>query len=103
MRRRFAIVFAALLVSSALMLPSFASANETALLEKGFANRGACESALKQARNVARQTLREAAPTGRTSGQTGAAANQFANPLIKATCSAVTGPDGKTVFKIIQQ
>ena len=97
-------IAAALLVSSALMLPTFASANETALLEQVFPNRGACESALKQARNTLRQdVVRPAARLADQQGPAGAATNQVANPLIKAVCSAVTGPDGKTVFKIIQQ
>ena len=95
-------IAAAMLLSSALMLPTVASAEGLPILEQEFANRGACESALKQARNTLRQDIvRPATRPAGLQGPAGALTNQVANPLTKAVCQAVTGKDGKTVFKII--
>ena len=100
-------IASALLLSSALLAPGIASAQTTPSLdqttpsmEQTFVSRGLCESTLKQLRNTARQTVK-ATPAG--SGQTNAAVNRFANPLIKFACTAVSGKDGKTVFKIVEQ
>lgn len=100
-------IASALLLSSALLAPSIASAQTTQTpeptmptMEQTFISRGLCESTLKQARNTARQAVK-ATPVG--SGQTNAAVNRFANPLIKFACTAVSGKDGKTVFKIVEQ
>jgi hypothetical protein len=95
-------IAAALLLSSTLVLPTFASAEGLPTDGQLFANRGACESALKQLRNTVRQdVVREVASSAGLQGQAGAATNQIANPVVKAVCQAVTGPDGKTVFKIV--
>ena len=96
-------IAAALLFSSALALPALASAEQINLLEQSFANRGACESALKQARNTVRQDIvREAARAADAQGQAGALTNRLANPAIKFVCQAVTDNSGKTVFKIVE-
>ena len=98
-------IAATLLVTSALMAPSFAAAEETATakemaLEETFVSRGLCESTLKRIRNVARQTVKST-PAG--SGQTNSAANRLANPAIKFVCTAVSGTgNGGSVFKIVE-
>jgi hypothetical protein len=97
-------IAATLLVTSALMLPSFSAAEsntsevDTSILEQTFPNRGACESTLKRTRNLARQTVKST-PAG--SGQTNALINRLANPAIKLVCTALQ-QDGKTVFKIVE-
>ena len=97
---------ASLLVASALMAPSFATAEETATatemaLEETFVSRGLCESTLKRVRNVARQTVKSS-PAG--SGQTNSKINRLANPTIKFACTALSGKggNGKTLFKIVE-
>jgi hypothetical protein len=93
----------AMLLSSALMLPSLASAEQFPTNGQLFANRGACESALKQLRNTARQdVVRPLGGLFGLQGQAGAAANQIANPLTKAVCQAVSGQNGAVIgFKIV--
>ena len=97
-------IAAAMLLSSALMLPTFASAEQSPTSGQLFANRGACESALKQFRNTVRQDIVRpiARPFG-VQGQAGAATNQIGNPLVKAVCQAVTGNNGQVVgFRIVE-
>ena len=94
----------ALLLSSAVMLPSFASADQLPTAGQLFPNRGACESALKQLRNTGRQdVVRPIGGLFGLRGPAGAAANQVVNPLVKAACQAVTGQNGAVVgFKIVE-
>ncbi|MBW3618571.1 MAG: hypothetical protein KY446_12680 [Proteobacteria bacterium] len=89
---------AALVLSSALMAPSFSSAQDGPSLEEIFPNRGACESTLKRIRNEARQTVKQ----NGGSGQTNALINRLANPAIKFVCTAVTGQNGSSGFKIVE-
>ncbi len=91
-------IAAALLISSAFMGPGVASAQQTPSLDQIFPNRGACESTLKQARNEARQTVKAIGG----SGQTNSLVNRLANPIIKFACTAVTGQNGSTGFKIVE-
>ena len=104
-------IAAALLFSSALVLPGLSSAQTTqtpqnvqiTLPTDLFANRGACESALKQLRNTVRQdVVRPVTRPANLQGPAGAATNQVFNPLVKAVCTAVTDKDGKTMFKIVE-
>ena len=90
-------IAAAIVLSSALMAPSLSSAMDTPSLDKTFANRGTCESTLKQLRNEARQTVKQ----NGGSGQVNSLINRLANPLVKFACTALT-QDGKTVFKIVE-
>lgn len=94
----------AMLLASAVMLPSFASAEQLPTTGQLFPNRGACESFLKQVRNTVRQdAVRPVARTVGEQGQAGAAANQVANPVIKQACQAVTGKNGQVLgFKIVE-
>ncbi len=82
-------VTAAVLVSSALMLPNVALAEQQGSEGELFPNRGACEFALKQARNALRQVVAEPGTVGEV--------NRAVNPAIKAVCQVVAGPDGATM------
>lgn len=91
-------IAAALLLSSTLMAPSLSSAEQSPSLDEIFPNRGACESTLKQIRNEARQTVK----ANGGSGQTNALINRLANPAIKFICTAITGQNGSSGFKIVE-
>jgi hypothetical protein len=88
-------VAGAVLVSSALMLPSDALAGQQGSGGEIFPNRGACEFALKQFRNAVRQVVAEPGTVG--------SVNVALNPAIKAVCQTVNGPDGAaTGYEIVE-